>query len=60
MLILREIVRIGLYMYDGCFGMLCEVVDYYNKGGFENFYLDEEIFFLELIEEELEDLVKFF
>ena len=56
---LREIAQTAPYMHDGRFATLREVVDYYNKGGHPNPQLDEEIFPLELADEELEDLVQF-
>lgn len=56
---LREIARTGPYMHDGRFKTLEEVVKYYNDGGFDNQYLDEEIFPLDLTDEQMADLVKF-
>jgi len=56
---LREIGRTGPYMHDGSLKTLEEVVDYYDKGGTPNPYLDEEIFPLKLTAEEKADLVTF-
>ncbi len=56
---LREIVRTAPYMHDGSLKTLKEVVEHYNKGGIANEYLDEEIFEMNLSEQELNDLVIF-
>ena len=56
---LREIARTGPYMHDGRHKTLEAVVEFYNKGGFPNPTLDEEIFALQLTAEESADLVKF-
>ncbi len=56
---LREIARTGPYMHDGSLKTLEEVVDYYNKGGTANDWLDEEIYTLKLTDEEKSDLVTF-
>ncbi|MFN0018008.1 MAG: cytochrome-c peroxidase [Pirellulaceae bacterium] len=56
---LREIARTAPYMHNGTHKTLEEVVDYYDKGGFENDTLDEEIFALKLTAEEKADLIKF-
>jgi cytochrome c peroxidase len=56
---LREISRSAPYMHDGRFKKLEEVVDYYDKGGFNNPQLDEAIFPLKLTTTEKADLVKF-
>lgn len=56
---LREIARTAPYMHDGRFKTLDEVVNYYNKGGHPNPYLDEEIFPLNLSKEQQADLVTF-
>ena len=45
---LREIAKSAPYMHDGRLASLEEVVEYYNKGGTPNDYLDEEIFELKL------------
>jgi len=44
---LREIKRTAPYMHDGSLKTLEDVIDFYDKGGIENDYLDEEIFPLE-------------
>jgi cytochrome c peroxidase len=56
---LREIARTAPYMHDGEFKTLKSVVEYYNRGGNPNDYLDEEIFPLKLTEQEIDDLVTF-
>lgn len=56
---LREIARTAPYMHDGRLKTLEEVVEYYNKGGTQNAYLDEEIFELKLTKEQQADLVTF-
>jgi len=56
---LREISRSAPYMHDGRFKTLADVVDYYDKGAFNNPQLDEAIFPLKLSTQEKADLVKF-
>lgn len=56
---LREIARSAPYMHDGSIKTLEEVVEHYNKGGISNQYLDEEIFELNLTDQEKADLVTF-
>lgn len=56
---LREIARTAPYMHDGSEKTLTDVVQYYNKGGTHNEYLDEEIFPLKLTDDEVADIVKF-
>ncbi len=56
---LREIAKTAPYMHDGHLKTLEEVVDYYNKGGAANPYLDEEIFALKLSQAQVADLVTF-
>ncbi|MEX0718746.1 MAG: cytochrome c peroxidase [Planctomycetaceae bacterium] len=56
---LREIARTAPYMHDGSHATLEEVVDYYDKGGFPNPWIDEEIAPLKLTAEERADLVTF-
>ncbi|MDB5386434.1 MAG: Cytochrome-c peroxidase [Planctomycetaceae bacterium] len=56
---LRDIARSAPYMHDGSLKTLEEVVAHYNKGGFPNEYLDEEIFPLKLTKEQIADLVTF-
>ena len=55
----REIARTAPYMHDGSLKTLAEVVAHYNKGGNPNFWQDEEIFPLDLTEEEQQDLIQF-
>ncbi|MCP9473256.1 MAG: c-type cytochrome [Nitrospira sp.] len=54
---LREIARTAPYMHDGRFKTLEEVVEFYNKGGIKNPFLDNTIIPLELTEQEKQDLV---
>ncbi len=56
---LREIARTGPYMHDGSIATLEGVIDHYNKGGVANQWLDEELFELNLSEQEQADLVTF-
>jgi len=56
---LREITRTAPYMHDGSLKTLEDVVDYYDRGGNDNPYLDEEIFKLGLTEQQKKDLVTF-
>ncbi len=56
---LREIARTAPYMHDGSLKTLEEVVEYYNKGGVDNPQLDEEIFELNLSDQQKKDLVQF-
>ncbi|MEX0937265.1 MAG: cytochrome c peroxidase [Pirellulales bacterium] len=56
---LREIARTAPYMHDGRLATLEEVVDYYDKGGVPNPYLDEEIKQLSLTDQQKADLVSF-
>ena len=56
---LREIPLTAPYMHDGSMKTLEEVVDFYNKGGIQNDYLDEELFELELSDQQKADLIAF-
>jgi cytochrome c peroxidase len=56
---LREIARTAPYMHDGRLKALEEVVEYYDKGGTPNPQLDENIFPLNLSDEQKGDLVTF-
>ncbi len=56
---LRNIALTAPYMHDGSQKTLEEVVEYYNKGGEKNPFLDPAIFPLELTDLEKEDLVEF-
>lgn len=56
---LRNIALTGPYMHDGSIKTLAEVVEYYDKGGEKNRFLDPAIFPLELTDQEKKDLVAF-
>lgn len=56
---LREIARTAPYMHDGSLKTLMDVVNYYAKGGTPNPQLDEEIYKLDLSEQDKKDLVTF-
>lgn len=56
---LREIARTAPYMHDGSLATLEDVIDYYDKGGIPNEYLDEELFELRLTPVEKAALVTF-
>ena len=56
---LREIARTAPYMHDGRLKTLRDVVEYYNRGGTPNDYLDEEIFPLKLTDAEIDAVVAF-
>ena len=56
---LRDIAKTAPYMHDGSAATLTDVLNYYNKGGHPNPFLDEEIFTLRLNAEEIESLVEF-
>jgi cytochrome c peroxidase len=56
---LREIARTAPYMHDGSMATLEEVVEYYDRGGTPNEWLDEEIFPLNLSAQDKADLVTF-
>ncbi len=56
---LRNIALTAPYMHDGSIKTLREVVEYYDKGGEKNRFLDPAIFPLNLTEQEKEDLVAF-
>lgn len=56
---LREIVRTAPYLHDGSVETLEAVVELYDKGGFSNPQLDEEIFPLKLTAEDKAALVVF-
>ncbi len=56
---LREIPRTAPYMHDGRFGMLEDVVNFYNQGGIKNPHQDELILPLKLTDQEKHDLVEF-
>ena len=56
---LREIEHTGPYMHDGRFKTLEEVIDFYDRGGIENPWLDEKIKPLGLIAQDKQDLLAF-
>jgi cytochrome c peroxidase len=56
---LREISRTAPYMHDGGLASLEEVVDFYNRGGIKNPFLDPLVMPLNLTKEEKKDLVAF-
>lgn len=56
---LRNIALTAPYMHDGSIKTLEEVVDYYDKGGHKNPYLDSAIYPLHLSAQEKADLVAF-
>jgi len=56
---LRNIALTAPYMHDGSVETLEEVVEYYDKGGVKNPFLDSAIFPLHLAEQEKKDLVAF-
>ncbi|MDA2929197.1 cytochrome-c peroxidase [Acidobacteria bacterium AH-259-O06] len=56
---LREIERTAPYMHDGSLDTLEEVVEFYNRGGNRNPYLDSDLRRLHLTAEEKKTLVAF-
>src|SRR5262249_51307413 len=56
---LRGVALTAPYMHDGSIATLREVVEFYNRGGVKNPYLDEVISPLGLSKEDIEDLVAF-
>src|SRR5579863_6065201 len=56
---LREVARRGPYMHDGSMLTLEDVIDYYDRGGNQNPYLDENIVPLSLTDEEKKALLAF-
>ncbi|MBI4484202.1 MAG: c-type cytochrome [Acidobacteria bacterium] len=56
---LREIVATAPYMHDGSQRTLQEVVDFYDKGGEKNAYLDKDIKPLGLTRRDKQDLIEF-
>jgi len=56
---LRNIALTAPYMHDGSLKTLAEVVEYYNKGGIKNRFLDPAIFPLKFTKQEKQDLVEF-
>ncbi len=56
---LREIANTAPYMHDGRFATLEEVVEFYNKGGVKNPFLDPAIAPLNLTAQEEQELIAF-
>lgn len=56
---IRNVALSAPYMHDGSQETLEEVVEWYNKGGHPNSYLDEKIKKLDLNDQEKQDLVAF-
>jgi len=56
---LRDVARTAPYMHDGSFATLDEVVEYYDRGGNQNPFLDAELRSLRLTAAEKEALVAF-
>lgn len=56
---LREIARTAPYMHDGSIATIEEVIEYYDRGGNPNPYLDRELHPLNLTAEEKEALLEF-
>lgn len=56
---LRNIALTAPYMHDGSMDTLEEVVDYYDKGGEQNRFIDAAIFPLHFTQQEKIDLVEF-
>ncbi len=56
---LRDVLLTSPYMHDGSLETLWDVVEFFNKGGEHNPYLDAEIKPLGLTESEVDDLVRF-
>jgi cytochrome c peroxidase len=56
---LREVARTAPYMHDGSIGALEDVVNYYDRGGNQNPYLDSELHHLHLSADEKRDLILF-
>ena len=55
----RDVVRTGPYMHDGSEKTLEQVVEYYDKGGNKNHYLDADMKPLNLTAREKADVVEF-
>jgi cytochrome c peroxidase len=56
---LRDVARRGPYMHDGSLATLEDVIDYYDRGGNQNPYLDENIVPLHLSDAEKKALLAF-
>jgi cytochrome c peroxidase len=56
---LRDVLLTAPYMHDGSLETLWDVIEFFNKGGERNPFLDTEMKPLELTDNEVEDLVNF-
>ena len=56
---LREVTRTAPYMHDGSIATLEEVIEFYDRGGNENPYIDDQLRRLNLTVEEKAELVAF-
>ncbi len=56
---LREVARTAPYMHDGSLATLEDVVNFYDRGGNPNPYLDSELHQLRLTSEEKQALISF-
>ena len=56
---LREVARTAPYMHDGSIKTLEEIIEFYDKGGNPNPFLDELITPLDLTDAEKQDLIAF-
>lgn len=56
---LREIARTAPYMHDGRFATLRQVIEFYDRGGIPNPYLDSAVKPLRLTDQEKEDVIEF-
>ena len=56
---LREVARTAPYMHDGSIKTLEEIIEFYDKGGNPNPFLDELITPLNLTDAEKQDLIAF-
>lgn len=56
---LRDVLLTGPYMHDGSLQTLWDVVEFFNKGGQPNVFLDAKMKPLGLSENEIDDLVNF-
>ena len=56
---LREVARTAPYMHDGSVATLAEVVDFYDRGGAPNPWLDPQLRPLQLAASEKQDLIAF-
>jgi cytochrome c peroxidase len=56
---IRNVALTAPYMHDGSLKTLAEVVEWYDKGGHPNQYLDKDVKKLNLTDQEKQDLVAF-